>query len=265
MLDQFGARYYSMFRGRFMGVDRVISAGAVADPQRWNRYSYALNNPLRFVDPGGLDSEELQQAPEKPSKCPSGSTCFYGGVDEKWRDPFRIQEPILLSEPPCSQQFASCGRPIDDSRPEKEEEYGVGSALADLVAVVPPGRLLKLAKGLVKGLTTAAARVSAAGKAATAGRTVLGHSPEWVDKAAELGARRLNVPQSVWDRWSDAERWSANQRFLDRTIARGDEITLATPYWQARAGSFFARELEYLAGKGYSPSKDGLRMLPRCC
>lgn len=28
---------------------------------------------------------------------------------------------------------------------------------------------------------------------------------------------------------SEAERWAANQKLLDRMIARGDEIVLATP------------------------------------
>jgi hypothetical protein len=83
-----------------------------------------------------------------------------------------------------------------------------------------------------------------------------------VEKAAELGARRFNIPTSVWNKMSPAQQWGANQKFLDRMIARGDEIVLATPAGQARAGSFFARELEYLAGKGYAPSADGLRMLP---
>ena len=80
--------------------------------------------------------------------------------------------------------------------------------------------------------------------------------------SAKIGARRFNVPTWVWNKISPAEQWAANQRFLDRTIARGDEIILATPAGQARDGSFFARELTYLAGKGYTPSADGLRMLP---
>ena len=60
---------------------------------------------------------------------------------------------------------------------------------------------------------------------------------------------------------SDAERWTANQKFLDRMISRGDEIILATPLDKVRPGSYFARELEYLSSKGYVPSADGTHLV----
>jgi hypothetical protein len=55
---------------------------------------------------------------------------------------------------------------------------------------------------------------------------------------------------------SPVEQWAANQKSLDRAIARGDDIVLATQAGAARAGSFFARELEYLAGRGYRVAHD---------
>ena len=60
---------------------------------------------------------------------------------------------------------------------------------------------------------------------------------------------------------SDAERWGANLKFLDRAIARGDEFILATKASAARAGSYFAREVEYLASKGYRVAEDGWRLI----
>jgi hypothetical protein len=51
-------------------------------------------------------------------------------------------------------------------------------------------------------------------------------------------------------------------KFLDRLIARGDEVVLTTPLDQERAGTFFAREVDYLRSKGYRVSDDGLRLLP---
>jgi len=52
--DYFGARYYASSMGRFMSPDPL--GFLVADgtnPQSWNFYSYALNNPLKYTDPTG--------------------------------------------------------------------------------------------------------------------------------------------------------------------------------------------------------------------
>ena len=53
-LDYSGARYYTSGQGRFTGADPLLSSGIIYDPQTWNRYSYALNNPLKYTDPLGL-------------------------------------------------------------------------------------------------------------------------------------------------------------------------------------------------------------------
>lgn len=54
--DYFGARYYGSKIGRFTTTDPVYTwQENLVDPQRWNRYAYARNNPLRFVDPDGRE------------------------------------------------------------------------------------------------------------------------------------------------------------------------------------------------------------------
>jgi len=52
--DYFHARYYDPARGRFLSVDPKPRS-RLAIPQTWNRYSYALNNPLKYVDPDGRE------------------------------------------------------------------------------------------------------------------------------------------------------------------------------------------------------------------
>jgi RHS repeat-associated protein len=55
-LDYFGARYFSGAMGRFMSTDPLLNLKpTIRDPQRWNRYGYVRNNPLKFVDPDGRD------------------------------------------------------------------------------------------------------------------------------------------------------------------------------------------------------------------
>jgi RHS repeat-associated protein len=52
--DYFGGRYYQGLTGRFTTVDPVLDIEqALVVPQRWNRYTYVSNNPLRKVDPTG--------------------------------------------------------------------------------------------------------------------------------------------------------------------------------------------------------------------
>lgn len=54
--DYFGARYYSSAMGRFLSPDPLGNQVAdFSNPQTWNMYSYAVNNPLKFVDPTGTD------------------------------------------------------------------------------------------------------------------------------------------------------------------------------------------------------------------
>ena len=53
--DFMHARYFSSNLGRFLSVDPV--GGEVGSSQSWNRYSYALNNPLVLVDPTGMKEE----------------------------------------------------------------------------------------------------------------------------------------------------------------------------------------------------------------
>jgi RHS repeat-associated protein len=52
-LDNFGKRYDASSLGRFMTPDAFYKDSHVGDPQSWNEYAYARNNPLRYVDPTG--------------------------------------------------------------------------------------------------------------------------------------------------------------------------------------------------------------------
>lgn len=54
-LDYSINRYYSSIQGRFTSADPTLSSIDVTNPQTLNRYTYALNNPLVYVDPDGLE------------------------------------------------------------------------------------------------------------------------------------------------------------------------------------------------------------------
>src|SRR5712692_9895235 len=74
-LDYFGARYYGSRIGRFTTVDPAYTIKEnLVDPQRWNKYAYGRNNPLRFVDPDGRDILVVENGPTRGN--PMGHTAI---------------------------------------------------------------------------------------------------------------------------------------------------------------------------------------------
>ena len=57
-LDYMHARFCSPVTGRFLGVDQA--PGKPRIPQSWNRYSYALGNPVRYYDPNGENAFDFR-------------------------------------------------------------------------------------------------------------------------------------------------------------------------------------------------------------
>jgi len=71
-LDFAQARSYNAALGRFTSVDPLNASMDVRDPQSFNRYSYALNSPYKFVDPLGLlaDSTGAHGQSDRPRRKP---------------------------------------------------------------------------------------------------------------------------------------------------------------------------------------------------
>jgi RHS repeat-associated protein len=57
-LYYYGARYYDPSIGRFISADTIVPDPY--NPQTLNRYSYCINNPLKYVDPTGHDLTVVQ-------------------------------------------------------------------------------------------------------------------------------------------------------------------------------------------------------------
>lgn len=78
-LDYFGARYYSGSLGRFTGVDPSMLSTVKANPQSWNRYTYTLNNPLKYIDPNGelwISSDDANNPYSWVDECEENQTCY---------------------------------------------------------------------------------------------------------------------------------------------------------------------------------------------
>ncbi|MGI6161074.1 MAG: hypothetical protein ACOYJD_03495 [Christensenellales bacterium] len=92
---------------------------------------------------------------------------------------------------------------------------------------------------------------------------VIGHYPEYMEMSNKLGVRPFSIPTPIWNGMTEVQKWTANQKFLDRAIAKGTEFILSTPLDKMRPGSFFAQEINYLINSaGYTLSADKLRLIP---
>ena len=250
------ARQYDPGIGRFLSLDsagQTIGGGAIT------AYGYAGNRPLAAVDPSGLTFLPTQQAQSAAANASSSWTGGIGGWWNKATGAYSSADRWLngnvwnpLAELLGAQELERCANQYVRGNLEAFRACGLLAA-----TFAGPGRALKIRIAIERAI---AARAVAPAARAT-GTTVLGHYPGYVQLSEKLGARRFDIPQDVWARMSDAERWAANRRFLDRTIARGDDIVLATSVDRARPGSFFERELRYLISRGYRPDATGTRLL----
>jgi RHS repeat-associated protein len=67
-LYYYNARYYDANIGRFISADPVVPN--FIDPQSYNRYSYCVNNPLKYSDPTGNIPVQRPPEPRRPDEPP---------------------------------------------------------------------------------------------------------------------------------------------------------------------------------------------------
>ena len=119
-LDYFGARYLDMHTGRFTGVDPVLSPAALVRPQKFNRYAYAENNPLRFADATGMDDWDDQMA----ANMDSVNRTIEGMGD--------LDGNQVIPIGPCSEECQSFNRWHDDYMTNVDlNDYGGGGQGGD--------------------------------------------------------------------------------------------------------------------------------------
>ncbi|MGH9368057.1 MAG: RHS repeat-associated core domain-containing protein, partial [Thermoanaerobaculia bacterium] len=86
------ARHCSPVQGRFLSPDKV--GGRPLEPQSWNRYSYARNNPLSLVDPNGEDPTIFQNA--AAAVISAGSAIQQAGTSLNHGGPVGVAVDFLL-------------------------------------------------------------------------------------------------------------------------------------------------------------------------
>jgi RHS repeat-associated protein len=228
-LDYFGARYYASTLGRFTTVDPVLDIEqALVDPQRWNRYTYALNNPLRNVDPDGKDPVTVGAVLWGLYEI--GSTLY---------DAYTAYR--TLNDPNAS---------------ATERSIATGGLLAGIL--LPGGGYGTAGRAALKHADDVTD--------ATVGVRVIGRFPQYLELADQIGAKRFNIPERVWDAMSDAERLAANNKFLDRGILRRDKFRSTeriSDVLKTKGFSWLRHEVNYLLKAGYRVAEDGYTLIPR--
>ncbi len=217
-LDLMEARYYSPDIGGFISPDPLWLDSpervAALSPSH-TAYSYAANNPSTLVDRDGREPDGLG-AHQELERCTAQRGCSSAELRE-------VQQLNRKGAEGAAEGLLFAATLLD----------GIALVRALPAAVRAAPKLLRAGadgvRAVVKGVVTRAGARGGPGAGTAPGKTVLGHFPAYVEKATELGARRFNVPTKVWDRMTPAQQWAANRKFLDRMIARGDDIVLATP------------------------------------
>ncbi len=125
-----------------------------------------------------------------------------------------------------------------------EPAYGAGYAAEKFLEMALLGRLMP------------------ASISSESGVTVLGKYPDYINLAENLGARKFSVPTKFWNRMSASEQWIANQKFLDRTRLRGDNVIVSNPIIDInRVSGAFRNEINYMIDKGYRLNNSGNQLI----
>jgi RHS repeat-associated protein len=110
--DHFWFRQYSPTQGNWLSPDpeglAVVSPG---DPQSWNRYAYARNNPTNYIDPYGLDwcqDAEGNLIPEDQGGTDNISCAGAGGQWVEWaNDVINVVSSVDGNTDPSGVDFGS--------------------------------------------------------------------------------------------------------------------------------------------------------------
>jgi RHS repeat-associated protein len=93
-LYYYGARYYDAGIGRFISADTIVPNPA--NPQAFNRYSYCLNNPLKYIDPSGHgEIGTMQIGDEKYTVMEENGQYYVVGEDGNLSGYYESEEALM--------------------------------------------------------------------------------------------------------------------------------------------------------------------------
>jgi RHS repeat-associated protein len=256
-------RGYDPQLGRFWQIDPLAIITADYSP-----YSFANDNPILLNDPLGLTANDSAASHPDPRPQPVCNVCNLPKPNPGKNipaPPSHVPAPIngggedrqLLKkfgdDPIYKLEHTIVGQPTFWQRFINGPFYEGTNAFGDKVFQPYYGGVAPTEIGL--------SRVGSLLKAAEEGITVLGSYGKYLELGEKLGAKTFSIPDAIWKTLTEEERWAANVRFLNRAIARGDRIILSNSAFEAKAGTYFYRELQYLYSKGFKAVADGMALI----
>ncbi|MCK5600802.1 RHS repeat-associated core domain-containing protein, partial [Candidatus Pacearchaeota archaeon] len=277
------ARYYNPSVGRFLNVDPY--AGSAYDPPSLHKYLYAGQDPVNNIDLSGLSSTSLVDILVTVAVQAFLIGTIYGSSLKIIHAHYGVEEVTLLDIFLYGFRFSAIAvtvmalcwklpflavvlpiiggtqmvREINDAPLSKEEKIAAYTCLV-VAFLASATAVIKAHKGAEYKPTLEEIRTEVASP--REGNIVLGKYPDYINKAIALRARRFSIPTEIWNKMSKAEQWVANQKFLDRAIALGDNIILSNPVKNLNeVTGVFRQELNYLISKGFRLNSAGTKMI----
>jgi RHS repeat-associated protein len=265
LLD-YNARYYDPLLGRFVSADTVVPD--FSDPQALNRYSYTLNNPVRYRDPNGhwvesaidiafiaYDIYDISQNGWNWENGLSLTADVAGlilpgitGGGLAVRAVAHADDAVkILSH---ADEVVDAARVVDNIADAASAANHTADVAAQLARFENAGA--EVVPDVLKAFGEKAGGYGDIAETAFGDRriTTLGRNVD-TDVAAEFGERALKVPQSEWS-------LELNSGWLQKSIENGDIFYLGSSVTQdnlmkARTGEItvLTRELDMLLQSSY--------------
>ena len=224
--EYFGAWIYD-YRARVYhaGIGRFMSEDPkLFDAGDYNLFRYCHNDPVDFTDPMGLDFETNAMA---------------------------VAEVVVPGQYEYNQMVAS----FQSGNYGNTAGWGitwVGSTVLGVMSASVSTRLQASFR---------AARIAASQRQVVAVLGKFENTPNFQRVAEHLGVKAFHIPRQIYNKMTPAEQWAANQKMLDRAIARGGDFLFDKPIKDINSVTGgLRRELNYLSEKGFKLSSDGWSM-----
>jgi RHS repeat-associated protein len=149
VIHLFPERQYHSSEGRWLSPDPAgLAAADPSNPQTWNRYAYALNNPLSYIDPSGLECVWDDGSFDSADDPDTGSAGGCGSAGGTYVEPDLFENAMLTN----GQWNSNFGDWSGSANANLAQNWVVSSGGVNADAIDPNSILSSLSSDLSYGL-----------------------------------------------------------------------------------------------------------------